>query len=121
MADPRIDLKKILTIELEDLLEDIGLVEIRMAERLGREEITGYVFKSNDAFFRMEAESIRHLLKLIDAIDITLYKNADDMAAHLHITAKELLRAHEDPQAVYALFARKLQKVLKYVNSGDND
>jgi len=119
MADPLATFMKILKVELEDLLEDIGMVERRAAERLGREEITEYVFKENDNLFRLEAESVRGIINSIDGIDVARYKNANDLAEDLDTRIRELVKDREDPEAVYRFFVRKLNKVRRYVDIGE--
>jgi hypothetical protein len=119
MADRCVKFLKVLRAELEDLLEDIGVVERVAAERLARDEITDYVYKENDGLLRLEVESIRSFVMVIDGIDAALYKNMDELAESLNGRVKEIVREHEDPEAVYIFFLRKLAKVRKYVESED--
>jgi len=119
MADTRAKFLKILKAELEDLLEDIGVVERKAAERLAKEEITDYVYKENDGLLRLESEAVRDLIGIIDGIDLSLYKNIDTLTLDLDQRVRELVRDHEDPEAVYRFFLRKLNKVRRYVESRD--
>jgi hypothetical protein len=119
MADRCAKFLKVLKAELEDLLEDIALVEKVASERLTREEISDYVYRENDGLLRLEAVALRNLILVIDGIDLALYKNADDLAADLDLRVKEIVREHEDPEAVYRFFLRKLRKVREYVDSGE--
>jgi len=117
MADERVKLLKILRAELEDLVEDIGLLEKRAGERLARDEITDHVFRENDSLFRMESTSLHRLLNFIDGIDVSLYKSLDELTDTLDLQVRELVREHEEPQVVSTFFSRKLKKVRDYVLS----
>jgi hypothetical protein len=117
MADERVKLLKILRAELEDLVEDIGLLEKRAGERLARDEITDHVFRENDSLFRMESTSLHRLLNFIDGIDVSLYKSLDDLTDTLDLQVRDLVREHEEPQVVSTFFSRKLKKVRDYVLS----
>jgi hypothetical protein len=119
MAGSSAKFVKVLKAELEDLLVDISLVEKTAIDRLGRMEITEYVFRENNTLFRLEAEAIGHIVKFIDETDVSLYKSADEAAAVIDNRVKDMVREDEKPQAVYNLFARKMQKVLSYIDSGD--
>ncbi len=119
MSETIVKFLKVLKAELEELLEDIDLVERRAADRLARMEITEYVYKANDGLLRLESEAIRELLSSIDGIDAALYKSLDELVAELDRSAGNLVRDHEDPEAVYRFFKRKLAKVRRYVESGD--
>ncbi|HOX30807.1 MAG TPA: hypothetical protein PLB91_00665 [Spirochaetales bacterium] len=119
MAEARAKFLKILKAELEDLLEDIDLVERKAADRLARSEITDYVYLENDGLFKLEAQAVRDLIAVIDGIDLVRYTTTDDLARGLDARARERLRANEDPEAVYRLFARKMKKVRDYIESGE--
>jgi len=119
MGDAREKFLKILKAELEDLRADIRLVERRAVERLAHDEITEYVYKENDALFHLEDKAICDLIFVIDGIDLILYKNIEELARDLDDRVRNLVREHEDPEAVYRFFQRKLLKVRKYVESED--
>jgi hypothetical protein len=119
MADIRMKFIKVLRAELEDLQEDIALVEQKASERLALSEITEYVYRENKGLLHLESESIKKLLETIDSIDIALYKNVDELAIGLDGRVHDVVREHEDPEAVYRFFLRKLMKVRKYVESGE--
>lgn len=120
MGDSKAKFLRVFTAELEDLLEDIGLAERRHAERLARREITDYVFMENDALFRIEGESIRRILNSIDQIDLSLYTTVDELCAALDASIKAAVRDREQPEAICAFVGKKLEKVRKYVASGDD-
>ncbi|MDP3179845.1 MAG: hypothetical protein Q8M76_18185 [Spirochaetaceae bacterium] len=119
MADLRVKFLKVLKAELEDLIEDFAVVERKASERLRLSEITDYVFRENDMIFRREGEAVREIIKLIDGLDISLYKSCDDLAASLGPQIARFVETHEDPETVYSFFMRKLGKVRAYIDSAD--
>ena len=119
MADLRAKFLKVLKAELEDLIEDIAIGERRASERLRLAEITDYVYRENDMIFRREGEAVREIIKLIDGLDISLYKNCDDLAVSLGSQIARFVEVHEDPEAVYRFFMRKLGKVRAYIDSAE--
>jgi hypothetical protein len=117
MAELRAKFLKVLKAELEDLIEDIGIVERKAVERLRLAEITDYVYLENDTIFHRERDAVREIIKMIDGVDISLYKSCDDLTAALESRIKLFVAEHEDPEAVYRFFMRKLGKVRAYVDS----
>jgi hypothetical protein len=108
-----------LRIELEDLLEDIAIVERRASERFASDEITEYVYKENDGLLRLESNAVRDLVLIVDEINGIGYKSLDELVGDLDGRVKALVRDHEDPEAVYRFFVRKMRKVRDYVNSAE--
>ncbi len=119
MADPNAKFLKVLKAELEDLIEDIGLVQRRSGERHQRGEITEYVFKENEALFRLEAEAVRELLSIIDAIDLSLYTNLDSLVEAVETRVREALRDRAEPEAIFAFVRRKIAKVRAYIEADE--
>lgn len=119
MSDSKAKFLKVLKAELEDLLEDIGHAERRHAERLARNEITEYVYKSNDALFHAEEEAIREIINLIDEIDLSLYTSLGQVCDAFESLVRERMKDREEPEAIFAFVFRKMQKVRSYVSGGD--
>jgi hypothetical protein len=117
VADVRAMFMKILRAELEDLLEDVGIAERRVAERFAQREVTEYVFKQNDALFQGESESLHLLLERLGSFDHTRYPDLDELVKAVDSLVRGMLRDHERPEAVYRFFSRKVQKVRLYVES----
>ena len=119
MLDVKVKFLKILKAELEELLEDIDLIEHRAAERFAKMEISEYVYKENDSILLLEAQAIRELISAIDGLNVSEYNTLDDFVGRLDALAKDLVKEHEDPEAVYRFFRRKLAKVRHYIDSAD--
>lgn len=111
--------KRLLKAELEDLIEDIGLLEERYRERFAGEEITPYVFQENEALLMREIDSISKFIEIVDGIDTTLYKDTSDLETDLTAQAKDLISHFDDPEAVYLFIKRKIDKVHRYLASGE--
>jgi hypothetical protein len=112
-------LLKVLRAELEDLLDDIDLVERRIAQRFAKDEIMDYVYWENTGLVKMESESIKRLLFFIDKIDLSSYKDCNGLTIDLEKQVREIVREHEDPEAVLRFFLRKLKKVHAYIDSDE--
>ena len=80
--------KRLLTAELEDLIEDIGLLEEHYRERFAGEEITPYVFQENEALLIREIDSINKFIQIVDGIDTRLYKDTSSLETDLTARAK---------------------------------
>ncbi|MDX9958125.1 MAG: hypothetical protein AB7T74_02130 [Clostridia bacterium] len=111
--------KRLLKAELEDLIEDIGLMEEHYRERFAGEEITPYVFQENEALLMREIDSINKFIQLVDGIDTRLYKDTSGLEADLTARARNLVDHLDDPEAVYLFIKRKIDKVHMYLASGE--
>ncbi|OHD76656.1 MAG: hypothetical protein A3J97_14055 [Spirochaetes bacterium RIFOXYC1_FULL_54_7] len=111
--------KRLLTAELEDLIEDIGLLEEHYRERFAGEEITPYVFQENEALLIREIDSINKFIQIVDGIDTRLYKDTSSLETDLTARAKALVDHLDDPEAVYLFIKRKIDKVHMYLATGE--
>jgi len=119
MSDTNAKFLKVLRAELEELLEDIEHIETKAAERFAKLEISEYVYKENGGLLILEARAMRDLISAIDETDVSQYNTLDSLVEQLDGLARDLVREHEDPEAVYRFFRRKLQKVRRYIDSID--
>jgi len=119
VADACVKFVKILRAEIEDLLEDVAVAERRHAARFARRELTDYVFKQNEALFKAEEESFRRVLQSLGSVDAARYRDLDELAAAVDTLVREVVRDHEEPEAIYRFVSRKLKKVRAYVESCD--
>jgi len=118
MADLRAKFIKILKAEIEDLLEDVDVAERRLAARFARRELTDYVYKQNDGLFRMEVDSLKRILDYVGCVDCAEYADLDALVSAVDISVREAVKDHQEPEAIYRFFSRKLDKVRRYVESG---
>ena len=119
MADLRIKFIKVLKVELEDLLEDFNVAERKHAQRFARHEITDYVFRQNEGLFRMEEDSVRHILRGLGEFDPTRHEDLNQVVSAVDTLVRHLVKDYEEPEAMVGFVGRKLQKVRRYVESCD--
>jgi hypothetical protein len=106
---------KVFIAELEDMLEDIETIEIRLAERVKAREVTDYVYKENETFFHGEERAIRDLLLYSKSLALDSFETMDDLIAVMEKKTREIVKNHENVEALYGFVTRKLHKVRFYV------
>jgi hypothetical protein len=105
----------ILRIEIEDLIEDIGLIVNEYRSRRDRGEITDYVFLENLAVLHNELLGVDNMMEMLDDIDPDAYSNFEDLAADIETKIKNKIKNSYLAEALFPLVKRKLEKVSKYV------
>jgi hypothetical protein len=120
MADGRAIFIKMCRAEIEDLLEDMGVVEGRLRERFAKEEVTNYVYMENDAVFRIESATLIGILKLIDAIGVSHYTSVKALMNDLDKKIQDFVDQESAPLIVYEVMSRKLKKIYSYVEDGES-
>lgn len=114
MGDRRAVFLKMFKAEVEDLLADIGIVEGGLRERFCKEEITTYVYRENDAVFRIESSTLEALMKLIDEIKIRDYINLRSLRDDLEIKIRRFVEEEGAPSLIHEVLSRKLRKIYSY-------
>lgn len=116
MSDTR-HFVRVLKVELEDLMEDIRhRIQLNDA-RFQREDITHYVHDENMALLNREIEALVNFIGIVDAIDVAIYKDVDEIEGTLLEASKSLVARMEDPEAIYVQLQRKMRKVRKFLSS----
>lgn len=115
MADGRAIFIKMCRAEIEDLLEDMGVVEGRLKERFSNSEVTNYVYMENDAVFRIEFATLIGILKLIDAIGVSDYTSVKALWDDLDKKVQNFVDEESAPLLIYEVLSRKLKKIYSYV------
>ncbi len=110
---------KVLRVELEDLEEDLKLMSDLYSQREEREEITDYVLNENLSLLKMEIAGIHKVVESIDEIAVEKYSSLDEMIDHIDSIFRERTRDAGFPDSVSELVKRKLLKVARYIQSGD--
>jgi hypothetical protein len=105
----------ILRIEVEDLIEDIGLIVNEYTERRDRGEITNYVFLENLAVLHNELLGVDDMMEMLDSVDPESYSNLDELVADIEVKIKNKIKNSHLAEALYPLVKRKLEKVSRYV------
>ncbi len=112
---------KLLRVELDDLIEDTKLRIELNDRRFDREDITPYVHLENDAFLKREVDAFGKFIGIIDGIDPSIYKDTSDVEADFLAKSRDSVSRLEDPEAVFILLKRKLDKVRTFISSGDGN
>ena len=110
---------KLLRVELEDLIEDMKLCIGRNDTRFEKDEITPYVHMENDALLKREVDAFAKFIGIIDGIDPSFYKDTTEVEADFLAKSRDYVARMEDPEAVFVLLQRKLNKVYTFISSGN--
>lgn len=120
MADGRSIFLKMCRAEIEDLLEDMGVVEGRLKERFTKEEVTNYVYLENDAVFRIECATLIGILKLVDGIEVSHYTSIKALRDELEKKIQSFVDEESAPLIIYEVMSRKLRKIYSYVQDEES-
>jgi hypothetical protein len=108
-----------LQAELQDSLEDIEYLGATYENRYRSNEITNYVYNENEAFLHHEAAGLKNLISLVDSFNPDDYQDLTEFAQAMDVFFKKKVDEFDDPQAVYGIIKRKINKVLSYVAERD--
>ncbi|RPJ06013.1 MAG: hypothetical protein EHM28_10940 [Spirochaetaceae bacterium] len=114
--DKRAKLLKLLTIELEDLVEDVEQLLSAHEKRLASGEITNYVYQENAAVLKNEISCINEFMKEIPGFDLSRVADEMELAEWIKETFQQVQEEHCFSHAAEAIFMRKLGKALGYVH-----
>ena len=101
--------------ELEDAIEGLEQLSVRMEKRLRAGEITNYVFNENEALLKNEISSLKKLLPVMYMFEIEKYPDVDTLAEAVGSMLQRKVEEMGDPQAILEIIRRKQKKVLKYL------
>jgi hypothetical protein len=101
--------------EMKSSLEDAEELVAVYKKRFNKNEITSYVYNENEAFLAQEMAGIRGLIAQIEDFSAKDYREAEDVAALIEKRVHEKAELFENPEAVYRLVHRKIQKILAYI------
>ena len=119
MADRRAIFIKMCKAEIDDLLEDMGVVEQRLKDRFSKSEVTNYVYLENDAVFRIEFATLIGILKLVDGIALSDYTSVKALWEDLDKKIQGFVDEESAPLIIYEVLSRKLRKIYSYVQDGE--
>ncbi|HOX91826.1 MAG TPA: hypothetical protein PLC54_02815 [Spirochaetales bacterium] len=117
MSDRRHFLR-LLKAEIADTIEDLTLVGERYRQRYEKSEIGSYVFQENSATLQRELDALENFNTIVDGIDPSVYKGISEMTDSLLARSRELVASHEDPEVIFLLLKRKMDKILHYLSEG---
>jgi hypothetical protein len=115
--------KQFLTLfkeELEDSLGNIQYLAQSYERKFKNEEITNYVYNENEAFLAQEIAALRRFLLFLDSIYPDV-KTPEDIVILIEDVIKQKTKALEDPEAVYHIICKKLEKTARFLKSQNKD
>ncbi|MDR1949908.1 MAG: hypothetical protein LBQ38_10995 [Spirochaetaceae bacterium] len=101
--------------EMESSLEDAEDLAAAYKKRFGRDEISSYVYNENEAFLAQEIAGLKGLIARLAVFSAKDFQTAEDMAAFIISGVHEKAELFENPEAVYRIVNRKVQKILVYI------
>ncbi|MDR3138098.1 MAG: hypothetical protein LBT95_00330 [Treponema sp.] len=107
--------------ELEDSLEDIEYLGEIYERRYRNNEITNYVYNENEAFLHHEAAGLKNLITLIDSFNPEDFQTVTELAQAVDVFLKKRIEEFDNPQVVYGIIKRKINKILAYIGQRDSD
>jgi hypothetical protein len=105
--------------ELEDSLEDIEYLGEIYENRYRNNEITSYVYNENEAFLHHEAAGLKSLIALIDLFNPDDFQNVTELAQAVDVFLKQRVEEFDNPQVVYGIIKRKINKIVAYIAQRD--
>jgi len=108
---------KILSIELDDLEQDIELLIREYQQKHDKEEISNYVFHENLALMQRELFGLKGFREQV----LSIRPEEDETLEELHMRLEKQMeeRVHEKglPNSILLLVQRKIRKVLDYLGT----
>jgi hypothetical protein len=103
--------------EMEDSYEDIRYLSGVNENKFKTNRITNYVYNENKAFLEHEAAGVKELIGAIAAIKAEDYTDVAELVPAVGELLKNKAKEQDDPQAVYGIISRKINKVRAYIQN----
>lgn len=110
---------KIVTVEIDDIQDDLELLVNTLTQRYQDGAITEYVYNENLAFLRHEMRGSRSVREAVASIDPSCCEDLDALVAHIKERVKEHVHNHDLAKAIELMVDRKLDKVHDYVKQSE--
>jgi hypothetical protein len=117
MKEKKLKFIRILTTEIDDLLEDIELLMGVDRARSEKGEISQYVYLENNALFQKEISCLKSFAQFTLRIDLDRYETLEELFAFVKAEFEKQLKEGCYTHAIENVVQRRLQKVLNYVKS----
>jgi hypothetical protein len=101
----------------EEIEESIGYIQYLKGsceQRFNNAEITPYVYNENNSFLSQEIAGLKRFLADVNATSGSA-KTPEELVSSIRNTVRQRLKGYEDPEAVYLIIDKKLEKILKYL------
>ena len=105
----------ILKVEMKDLEEDLSVMEEIYQNKKDDGQITNYVYMENMAVLKEEIRGIEKIITCLNESNPEDYESIDDFISQFTRLCRENQRNVDLPEAVYAMFTRKIHKVKQYI------
>ncbi|MDR0402662.1 MAG: hypothetical protein LBH35_03630 [Treponema sp.] len=100
--------------EIEESLDGVRYLADSYERKFKNGEITNYVYSENEAFLAQETAGLRRFLAFIASISPDV-KTPEDIVILIGDVIKKKMKDYEDPEAVYRIVNKKLEKTLRYL------
>lgn len=110
---------KILRIELEDLLKDIGMYMETIESEKSCGEITNYVFMENLALVKNEIIGMDIVNSYLDNLDLSQFDSTDQISEKIKADLEKKLKEDGIAHALNIYLERKIDKVNNYIKQLD--
>jgi hypothetical protein len=107
--------------ELESSLEGIRYLAASYEKRFKGGEITSYVYNENEAFLSREIMSVQRFISYIESLSVDAYETTEVLVTAIENMVKKRAAESSDPEAVYRIVSRKIQKILAYLEGWPAD
>jgi hypothetical protein len=106
-----------LSIELEDLHEDIDLLIKQLKEKFNHQTITHYVFLENVCTLKSELFGVESIYEYIKNLDTNAYGTLDELHSAVRGELTRRIKEAGLPDAVIYFIDRKIAKVSHYLEN----
>ncbi len=114
MSEQKKKFMKVLSLEIEDLIEDLNLLIDTHEKRRARGEITDYVCRENVALLINGRRALERFREELARLDPAGFRDVKEMEKAVERKFTAFLEEHNFTHAVEGFVDRKLRKVLAY-------
>jgi hypothetical protein len=100
--------------EIEESLNNIQYLVDSYERKFKNGEVSNYVYNENEVFLAQEIVGLRRFLAFIASISPDV-KTPEDIVILIGDVIKKKIKDYEDPEAVYLIMNKKLEKTLRYL------
>jgi len=106
----------ILTMELEDMKEDLEALTRHCAAQKEQGEISDYVFRENIAVYKNLSSGVGCLMETLQHIACDQYADIPELISELQTICRERLTERGLSGGMARTFRRKMEKVARYLH-----
>ncbi|MFW6223343.1 MAG: hypothetical protein ACOC4A_00485 [Spirochaetota bacterium] len=110
---------EILKLELDDALEDFDAIIGLYRQKRAEGHLTDYVLQQNVAFVETEKQALRDCRRALDEQDLCENAALEDLRAEIEKEIDAIIHDHDLPKPAREYIRRKIDKVFRYVGTGE--